>query len=103
MLAALKQGDIKTANQLELTYLRNVHHLAKLLGRIVNRSQVQSVNITYQRDYVELRQVIINALAEHPDARMAMVQALDQFEASRLPEAEREEKFLTLPPGGQRD
>jgi hypothetical protein len=52
--------------------------LAKLGGRI---SDAPQVNITISAEWVAMRTVIVEALAAHPEARLAVVAALEQVTA----------------------
>jgi hypothetical protein len=80
MHAAIRHGQWQVVNQFEQTHLKNLQFTAKLLGRLVNRHQIQTINLTLQPDYVEFRQILLEALEDHPDAKLAVLDALHAYE-----------------------
>jgi len=66
-------GDLKTALQGIRELVRIVELLAKLRGELDERPQV---NILLSPQWLEVRAVLLKALAPYPDARQAAAQAL---------------------------
>lgn len=57
---------------------RNIELLGKLMGEL---QQEGTVNIVLAPEWMELRTVILAALAPHPDARLAVARALEEGHA----------------------
>lgn len=66
---------LKTAGRLQ----PQIELLAKLLGELDDRPQV---NITLSAEWVQIRTVLLDALAPHPEARASVSAALLELEAS---------------------
>ena len=67
-------GDLRTALSAIREARGNLELLAKLLGEL---QQEGTINITVNPEWVELRAVIVQALAPHPEAAQAVKGALD--------------------------
>jgi hypothetical protein len=77
LLAAEKQGDFRTA----LAGIREargcVELLAKLLGEL---DESPTINVTISPQWLSIRAVIVEALADHPAARLRVAEALAALE-----------------------
>ena len=77
LLAAERAGDYRTA----LSGIREargcVELLAKLMGELDERPQI---NLTISTEWVSIRTVIVSALADHPAARLSVAEALAALE-----------------------
>jgi DNA-binding transcriptional ArsR family regulator len=67
-------GDLKTALSAIREVRGNLELLAKLLGEL---QQEGTVNIYLSPEWLELRALIIRALEPYPEARLAVVHALE--------------------------
>lgn len=74
LVQAEAAGDLRTALGAIREARGNLELLARLLGEL-NESRV--VNIYQAPEWISLRTVIVGALDAHPEARMAVVQALE--------------------------
>ncbi len=70
-------GDLRTALGAIREARGNLELLAKLLGELDERPQI---NLTIAPEWVELRAVIVGALEPHPEALGAVVGALERAE-----------------------
>jgi hypothetical protein len=70
---AEEAGELRTALGAIREVRGNLELLAKLLGELDERPQV---NILVSPEWLELRAVIVGALEPHPDARGAILRAL---------------------------
>ena len=77
---ALELGDTKAAIQVERGVISNLELVAKLLGQLVTRHEVRSTSILISHDYLELRSVLVKALAPYPEAARAVGAALHALE-----------------------
>jgi len=68
-------GELRTALSAIREARGNLELLAKLLGELDERPVV---NLNVSPEWLELRAVIIGALEPHPDARGAVLRALEQ-------------------------
>jgi hypothetical protein len=59
----------------------NLQLVGKYLGEFVNRSRVEVVSLALTPGYVQLRSALVEALANHPDARADVLRALHEIEA----------------------
>jgi hypothetical protein len=73
--AAEEAGELRTALGAIREARGNLELLAKLLGELDERPVV---NLNVSPQWLELRAVIIGALEPHPDARGAVLRALEQ-------------------------
>jgi hypothetical protein len=71
---AEKAGELRTALSAIREARGNLELLAKLLGELDERPVV---NLTVSPEWLELRAVIVGALDLHPDARGAVLRALE--------------------------
>ncbi len=71
---AEKAGELRTALGAIREARGNLELLAKLLGELDERPQV---NLNVSPEWLELRAVIVGALEPHPDARGAVLRALE--------------------------
>jgi hypothetical protein len=78
--AAKQSGDLRLALGAISQTRANLELLAKLAGQL---AQEGTTNIVIQPEYLQVRAVIVTALAPYPDARLAVVQALTAAEAAR--------------------
>ncbi len=67
-------GDLRTALSAIREARGNLELLAKLLGELDERPQV---NVLVSTEWLELRAVIVGALEPHPEARGAVLRALE--------------------------
>jgi hypothetical protein len=77
-LAILEAAETTSEHRTALGAIRearsNLELLAKLLGELDDRPQL---NVLISPEWLELRAVIVRALEPHPDARGAVLKALD--------------------------
>jgi hypothetical protein len=77
-LAILEAAEETSQHRTALAAIRearsNLELLAKLLGELDERPQI---NVLISPEWLELRAVIVGALEPHPDARGAVLRALD--------------------------
>jgi hypothetical protein len=77
-LAVLEAAEGSSQHRTALSAIRearsNLELLAKLLGELDDRPQI---NLLVSAEWLELRAVIVGALEPHPDARGAVLRALD--------------------------
>ncbi|MFW6028366.1 MAG: hypothetical protein ACOC9Q_02445 [bacterium] len=78
---ALNLGDVRAAVSVENAITNNLTFVAKLLGMLVQRHEVQRTSILVSADYLQLRQAIVTALRPYPEAARAVGQALHALEA----------------------
>lgn len=76
---AENSGDLRTALGAIREARGNLELLAKLLGELDDRPQV---NVTLSPEWLELRAVIVGALEPHPQAQEAVMQAIEGSGAS---------------------
>ena len=74
---AEEAGELKTALSAIREARGNLELLAKLLGELDERPVV---NLNVSSEWLELRAVIVTALAPHPEAMSAVVRALEGTE-----------------------
>lgn len=78
ILAALKADGNSTKALAAVQVLAGVvEKIARITGELDDRPQVAVVNLQSSPDWQQVRAVILGALATHPDARAAVVRALD--------------------------
>jgi len=73
-------GDLRTALGAIREARGNLELLAKLVGELDERPQV---NVLVHPEWLELRAVIVNALEPHPEARGAVLGALEEADSAR--------------------
>src|SRR5918997_1142496 len=71
---AEENGELRTALGAIREARGNLELLAKLLGELDERPQI---NLNVSPEWLELRAVIVTALEPHPEARGAIVEALE--------------------------
>ncbi len=79
LLAAEAKADLKTA----LLGVRETRGCLELLGKLLGKLQQEgavSVNIITAPAWLELRGIILTALAPYPEARAAVVRALEDYD-----------------------
>lgn len=79
LLQAEKAGDIRTA----LAGVREARATLELLARLEGELPNQQINIVLSPEWTQLRAVILTAVAPYPDARTAIVAALEATHVSR--------------------
>jgi hypothetical protein len=77
---AEKAGELRTALGAIREARGNLELLAKLLGELDERPVV---NLNVSPEWLELRAVIVGALEPHPDARGAVLRALEGADNGR--------------------
>jgi hypothetical protein len=77
---AVDYGDVKAAISAEGAITSNLQLVSRLLGMIVQRHDVRSTSILISSDYLQLRQVIVQALRPFPEAAQAVGAALHRLE-----------------------
>jgi len=82
-------GDYLNTARVSATLLKNLELTAKLLGELHTGAQVTQ-NILVLPEYHGLRTAILQALKGHPEARAAVVAALQHFEMPEVPALEGE-------------
>jgi hypothetical protein len=79
LLKAEAQGDFKTA----LAGCREVRGCIELLGKLMGElDESPTVNIVINPQWLNIRAVIVAALADHPAARLKVAEALAALECS---------------------
>lgn len=78
--ACLAAGEHNTAVSIERAITTSLELTSKLLGMIINRTDVRTVSVLLSQDYLELRRVIIGALTKHPEAARDVARALSELE-----------------------
>ena len=73
-------GDLRTALGAIREARGNLELLAKLVGELDERPQI---NVLVHPEWLELRAVIVNALEPHPEARGAVLGALEEADSDR--------------------
>lgn len=76
LLKAEGTGDLRTALGAIREARGNIELLAKLQGELIGERPV--VNLLISPEWLELRAVIVGALEPHPDARGAVLQAIER-------------------------
>ena len=61
---------------------RNIELVGKYLGEFVSHSRVQVMSLTMTPDYLRLREALLSAMVQHPEARADMLKALRSIEAA---------------------
>jgi hypothetical protein len=77
--AAEGTGDLRTALGAIREARGNLELLAKLLGELDDRPVV---NVLVSAEWLELRAVVVDALEAHPEARGAVLRALEEVEGA---------------------
>ena len=74
-------GDVRSAVACERAITSNLELVGKLLGQLVQRHEVRSTNLLVSPDYLQLRSVLVSALAPFPEAARAVAAVLHQLES----------------------
>lgn len=73
---ALAEGDRKTALDALAVEVKQMSLIARVTGQIGAAPQI---NVLLTQDYMDLKQVLVNAVSEIPEARHKLVQALSKL------------------------
>jgi hypothetical protein len=96
VVLALEEHDLARCIQAERAITENLSLMAKLLGQLVSHHQVTHTSILISTDYIKLRQTIIGALGDHPEARAAVGTALVKLETDAAKDITESKKPLLL-------
>ena len=77
---ALELGNASGAIAAERAITNNLELVSKLLGMLIQRHEVTRTSILISADYLQLRQVIVQALQPYPEAARAVAHALHTIE-----------------------
>ncbi len=77
--AAEHTGELRTA----LAAIREARGNLELVGRITKELDERPVNVLVSPEWLELRAVIVAALAPHPEARVAVLDAIEDGAVGR--------------------
>lgn len=75
MAKAYQSGDLRTA----LAGIREATRLLELQGRFLGQIAPTSVNILVTAEFKTIQVAILNALESHPDAKAAVITALERI------------------------
>lgn len=79
---AFEAGELHAATTIERAITASLELTSKLLGMIVQRTDIRSTSILISADYLQLRQAIITALKPYPEASTAVAVALGRLEVA---------------------
>jgi hypothetical protein len=78
---AIGYGNFPTQIQAERAITSNLELTSKLLGMLVQRHEVEHVNLLVSPSYLELRHALVAALRRHPEAAADVARVLHDLEA----------------------
>jgi hypothetical protein len=93
---ALELGNGPVAIAAERAITSNLELVGKLLGTLVHRHEVTRTSILVSADYLQLRQAIVGALRNFPDAAKAVGAALHQIERAAARDIEISKRPLLI-------
>jgi len=85
-MACAAAGDAKGAIAAERVVLANYETTGRLVGTLINRTEISHAQLTLHPQYIKLRQALIAVLAEHPEVRMKVAAALMAIESDEAAE-----------------
>jgi hypothetical protein len=77
---AMEDGLPQVAIRAEAATLASLELVSKLLGQLVNRSQVAHTHLTLTPSYLKLRQALVAVLRPHPEIAAQVAEALRAIE-----------------------
>jgi hypothetical protein len=80
--AAAASGDIRTAVHCERVTVTNLELVARLIGQLINRSEVTHAHLTLSPSYLNLRQALVSVLRPYPEIAAKVAAALHKIEAA---------------------
>ena len=100
---ALELGNASGAIAAERAITNNLELVSKLLGVLIQRHEVTRTSILISADYLQLRQVIVQALQPYPEAARAVAHALHTIEVDAAKDIARASQkpagaLIALPP-----
>jgi hypothetical protein len=78
---AMEDGLPQVAIRAEAATLANLELVSRLLGQLVNRSEIAHTHLTLTPSYLKLRQALVAVLRPHPEIAAKVAEALRQIEA----------------------
>jgi hypothetical protein len=93
---AFAEGALSAATTIERAITSSLELTSKLLGMIVQRTDIRSTSILISADYLQLRQTIIAALKPFPEAARAVGVALSRLEVAAAEDIKASGKPLLL-------
>jgi hypothetical protein len=74
-------GDHKGAIQAERVVLADLELTAKLVGQLIQRSEVAHVHLTLQPSYLKMRAALVAVLRDYPEVAVKVAAALAEIES----------------------
>jgi hypothetical protein len=96
--ASAESGDYKAAIAAERATTDALALTAKLLGSIVNRTEVTSRSILLTPDYLKLRAILVDVLKPYPEIAAKVAAALHQLESDAAKDITAKSNGTGVPP-----
>jgi hypothetical protein len=84
--ACVQNGDYKAAIAAERAMLQDLEIVGRLVGTLINRSEVTHKHLTTHPQYLRIRAILIEELRSHPEVAARIAARLAQVEQNEADE-----------------